>query len=394
MKTTRMLICSAVAAALATPLLAGAQAGPAPMPKFEHEKCYGIAKARQERLPDRQLVVRGTSKRDKQGDAWVYVPKGTCDKLVGREPPAKEGLTVQTVIGAGDGRSPDGRAGRVAGAGIGLRAPHVDEVIATHPPVGWLEVHAENYMGGGRGAPRAGGIRRAYPISLHGVGLSLGSADGLDPRHLGRLSGLVERLEPGARLRTPRLEHRGRRLPEPSAAAAVHGGEPRGRRPQRRPGAGARSAGRILVENPSSYLRFRHSPIPEPEFLAELVRRTGCGLLCDVNNIYVTAGNLGLDPVAYLDALPPAVVEEIHLAGHARNDADGQRHPDRRPRLAGRRRRSGPCIVTRVARFGPVPTLIEWDTDIPPLATLLEEAGRAERRLAAAPLTDLYVSAA
>jgi uncharacterized protein len=276
--------------------------------------------------------------------------------------------------------------------GIGLRARHVAEVLAAHPSVPWFEVHAENYMGGGAARHALKGIRRSYPISLHGVGLSLGSADGLDPRHLGRLRALVEWLEPA--LVSEHLawsiaggDYLNHLLPLPytdeSLLVMRHNVDQ----------AQAALGRRILIENPSSYLRFRHSPIPEPEFLAELARLTGCGLLCDVNNIYVTSQNLGLDPVAYLDALPPAAVEEIHLAGHARNDADGQ--------LILIDDHGSPVspevwdlYCHAVACFGPVPTLIEWDTDIPPLAIVLEEAGRAERILAAVQLTDLHASAA
>jgi uncharacterized protein (UPF0276 family) len=137
---------------------------------------------------------------------------------------------------------------------------------------------------------------------------------------------------------------------------------------------------RVLVENPSAYLRFTGSTIPEAEFLAEMVRRTGCGLLCDVNNVHVTAQNLGLDPIAYLDALPAAAVGEIHLAGHSVNDVDG------RPLLIDDH--GGPVapVVWRLyehalRRFGAVPTLVEWDTAVPPLEILVAEARRAASRL-------------
>jgi uncharacterized protein (UPF0276 family) len=145
----------------------------------------------------------------------------------------------------------------------------------------------------------------------------------------------------------------------------------------------ARLRRRLLIENPSSYLRFRHSPIPEPEFLHELVRRTGCGLLCDVNNVHVSCVNLGQDPLAYVDGLPADAVAEIHLAGHSVNDADG--HPllidDHGAPVAD----AVWALYDRaLRRFGPIPTLIEWDTNLPPLATLLAEADRAEARLDAA----------
>jgi uncharacterized protein (UPF0276 family) len=140
----------------------------------------------------------------------------------------------------------------------------------------------------------------------------------------------------------------------------------------------------ILIENPSSYLRFSTSVIPEPEFLVEIARRTGCGLLCDVNNIYVTCRNFGLDPLAWLDAVPAGITGEIHLAGHARNDADGREIliDDHGSRVAPEVWR---LYARAVRRFGPTPALVEWDTDIPALATLLEEAATADRVAAAAP---------
>jgi len=135
---------------------------------------------------------------------------------------------------------------------------------------------------------------------------------------------------------------------------------------------------RLLIENPSSYLGFRHSSIPEPEFLGELARRTGCGILCDVNNVFVTCANLGGDPAAYLAALPAAAIGEVHLAGHSSNDVDGRTVliDDHGSPVAGS---VWDLYARAVARFGPCPTLIEWDTDIPALPVLVEEARRAER---------------
>jgi uncharacterized protein len=264
-----------------------------------------------------------------------------------------------------------------ARAGLGLRAPHLDEVAAGRPAVGWWEIHAENFLGGGPARRQLEAIRRDYPISVHGVGLSLGSVDGPDARHLERVRRLIEWLDPA--LVSEHLSwsiaggaYLNHLLPLPYTEESlalmsrnveiVH----------------AALGRRLLVENPASYLRFRHSPIAEPDFLAELARRTGCGLLCDVNNVYVSTQNFGLDAGAYLDALPPAAVGEIHLAGHARNEAEGRTiliddHGSRvgEPvwELYGR----------ALSRFGRVPTLIEWDTEIPALAVLIDEAGRAER---------------
>jgi uncharacterized protein (UPF0276 family) len=263
------------------------------------------------------------------------------------------------------------------GVGIGLRAPHIAELLATRPAIGWLEVHAENYMGAGAPLAALEQLRADYPLSVHGVGLSLGSAEALDNRHLSRLHRLITRLAPAFVSEHLSWSIAGgiylnHLLPLPYteetlavvARHVTHTQEV--------------LQCRLLIENPSSYLRFAHSVIPEPEFLGELVRRTGCGLLCDVNNIYVSCCNLGGDPVGYLNALPAPAVGEIHLAGHAANDADGQTiliddHgapvSDAVWALYGH----------ALARFGPVPTLIEWDTNIPELAVLCAEAHTAER---------------
>ena len=269
-----------------------------------------------------------------------------------------------------------------ARAGIGLRAPHVGELLATRPAVPWLEVHPENYMMGGATLASLETARRDYPVSFHGVGLSLGSAGEIDRLHLERIKTLVDRIEPclvseHLSWSTSGGAYLNHLLPLPYtdetlAVVASHIHE------------GQETLGHsILIENPSSYLRFRHSTIPEPEFLAELARRTGCRLLCDVNNIYVTAWNLGLDAIGYLDALPTTTVGEIHVAGHALNDADGQTIliDDHGSHVA-------PPVWTlyreALQRFGPVPTLVEWDTDIPELSVLLAEACTADSLLEAA----------
>jgi uncharacterized protein len=246
-------------------------------------------------------------------------------------------------------------AGRV---GIGLRAPHIAEIIAAPPPVGWLEVHTENYLGGGPGPRALDRIRREHAVSLHGVGLSLGTAEGLDLAHLARVVNLARRVEP-----LPYTD-------ESLALVARHVTQVQ------------EALGRpLLVENPSGYLRFRHSPIPEPEFLAALARRTGCGLLCDVNNVFVTCRNFDQDPAAYLDALPPSAIGEIHLAGHARNEADGRLIliDDHGSPVADE---VWALYARALERFGPRPTLIEWDTDIPALSVLLGEARHAEAAIA------------
>jgi uncharacterized protein (UPF0276 family) len=201
--------------------------------------------------------------------------------------------------------------------GIGLRAPHLAEIIATHPVVGWLEVHPENYLGGGGAAPaRLATVCRDYPLSLHGVGLSLGSAEGIDAEHLARVKALIDRAQPFIVSEHLSWSVTGGTylndlLPLPYTEESLDVVATNVARLQEALGR------RVLVENPSSYLRFQHSTVAEPDFLAALVRRSGCGLLCDVNNIFVTSSNLGLDAAAYLDALPVAAVGEIHLAGHA-----------------------------------------------------------------------------
>ena len=230
-------------------------------------------------------------------------------------------------------------------------------------------------MGGGPAVRTLERIRRDYPVSIHGVGLSLGSADGLDAVHLERLAGLVERLQPA--LVSEHLSwsltggaYLNHLLPLPYTEEALAVVSEHVDRAQERLGR------RLLVENPSSYLRFHHSPMPEAEFLNALVRRTSCGLLCDVNNVHVSCENLGGDAAAYLEAIEPAAVEEIHLAGHAVNDADGRAiliddHGSRVAEAVWR------LHARALARFGAVPTLVEWDTDVPPLAILLEEAAQA-----------------
>lgn len=263
-----------------------------------------------------------------------------------------------------------------AKAGIGLRAPHMAEVTVRHPEVGWLEVHAENYMGFGPAFRALERLRCDYPLSLHGVGLSLGGVDGIDDAHLARLKRLADSLDPflvSEHLAWCDAEgvYLNDLMPLPCTeesldlmAEHVHIVQSRLNR-------------HILVENPSAYLRYRHSPIPEPEFLAELAARTGCGLLCDVNNIHVSGRNLGFDPIAYLDGLPAAAIGEIHLAGHAANavgeqiiliDDHGSAVSEEVWALQGEALR----------RFGRRPVLIEWDSRLPALDVLLAEAAKAD----------------
>ena len=223
-------------------------------------------------------------------------------------------------------------------------------------------------------------LRRDYPVSVHGVALSLGSAEELDRVHLGRLKTLIERVEP--RLVSEHLAwsaiggvYLNDLLPLPYTEESLEifcrhvdeAQETLGRR--------------LLIENPSSYLRFRHSTISEVEFLSETARRTGCGILCDVNNIYVSATNFRFDPIAYLDALPAAAIGEIHLAGHHAAEDANVLIDDHGSRVA---QPVWELYTQALGRFGAAPTLIEWDTNLPALGVLLDEARHAQE------LADLY----
>lgn len=258
-------------------------------------------------------------------------------------------------------------------AGIGLRAPHYREILDTLPDVGWLEVHSENFFGrGGQLLHYLERVRSHYPLSLHGVGLSLGSVDGLQHEHLVRLRALAERFEPA--LLSDHLcwgaigaRHLNDLLPLPyteEALDVVCANVAHAQDFLRR---------QILVENVSSYLQFAESPIPEWEFVAEIARRTGCGILLDVNNIHVSAVNHGFDPLRYLDAIPAHSVREIHLAGF---DSNGLCLIDTHGTPV-----AGPVwnlYGEALTRVGATPTLIEWDTDVPALDVLLGEARKAD----------------
>lgn len=263
-----------------------------------------------------------------------------------------------------------------ASAGIGLRFPHHDAVALEKPPVGWLEVHTENYMGGGAPLRALEAIRRDYPIALHGVGLSLGTAEGLDARHLARIRDLDQRID--AALVSEHLSwsitggaYLGDLLPLPMTEEAltvvctnvIRFQEVLGRR--------------VLIENPSSYLRYRHSTIAEWEFLAAVAQRTGCGVLLDINNVFVSCQNHGWEASAYLEAIPIEAVGEFHLAGHSVRRFDGRA-------ILVDDHGSPVCqavwslYAQALRRFGPVPTLIERDNNIPALADLVAEAMRAQ----------------
>jgi uncharacterized protein (UPF0276 family) len=270
-----------------------------------------------------------------------------------------------------------------AAAGIGLRLPHHAAALGQPRAAAWVEVHPENYMADAAALEELEAVRQRLPLSLHAVGLSPGSAEGVDARHLGRLRELERRLRPG--LVSDHLAwcvSDGRYFPDllplPYTAESL-------RIVCRNVDAVQQALGRqLLVENPSTYLRYQDSPIPEPVFLAELTRRTGCGVLLDVNNVYVSARNLDVDPAialeAYLDVLPPAAVGEIHLAGHACVERDGAT-------LLIDDHGSPVCAAVwrlyerAIEVLGAVPTLIEWDTALPEFHVLAAEAAAAQARL-------------
>lgn len=260
-----------------------------------------------------------------------------------------------------------------ARAGIGLRAPHYREILETRPDIGWVEGHSENYFGDG-GQPHyfLEKIREQYPLSLHGVGLSLGSSDPLNREHLTKLKNLIQRYEP--ELVSEHLcwcsaggRHANDLLPLPYTEEALQLVCARIQEAQDFLGR------QILVENVSSYLQFTVSTITEWEFLAQAAKHTGCGILLDVNNIYVNSVNFGFDPLRYLRAVPAGVVKEIHLAGF---DASGDCLIDTHGAPVAAE--VWALYTEALARVGNVPTLIEWDTNIPKLGVLLDEARKAD----------------
>ena len=268
-----------------------------------------------------------------------------------------------------------------ARAGVGFKGEHAGTVCADLPDVGWFEVHPENYMVAGGPRPAVlEELRANYPLSLHGVGMSLGGAERLDSDHLGALRGLIERFEPG--------------LVSEHIAWSAHGGVWfADLLPPSLSQAGLDrlcdnidemqdALGRsILIENPASYLVLPDRDRDEVAFVVEAAQRTGCGLLVDVNNIYVSAQNVGTDAEAYIDAIPGDRIGEIHLAGFTVDDASGERL------LIDSHGATVDAAVWRlydrlIARVGARPTLVEWDKDIPAWEVLYAEATKAETLLA------------
>ena len=267
-------------------------------------------------------------------------------------------------------------------SGIGLKSCHAEEILATSPDIGFFEVHAENYMGaGGPSHAFLSRIRELWPLSLHGVGLSIGGEAPLDEGHLARLKALVGRYRPQSFSEHLAWSTHGDAylndlLPVAYDTSTLRRICAHIDRVQEVLGC------RMLLENPSTYVSFDSSTYAEVDFLSEIARRTGCGLLLDVNNVQVTAVNHALDPFAYIDAFPLHAVGELHIGGHA-EDVD-----DKGDRLLIDTHDSPVAADVWdlyrhvIARTGPLPTLIEWDNDVPALFVLLSEASRAEETMA------------
>lgn len=265
-------------------------------------------------------------------------------------------------------------------SGVGLRLPHIEEAVATRPSIGWFEIHPENFLANPHGVELLEELARDYPLSVHTVGVSVGSATGIDRRHLARVRALIDRLDPflvsgHLAWSTHKGEYLNDLLPLPYAsdtldlvAAQLREVEDSFGRP-------------FLLENPSCYIGYRGSTMTEVQFLNALVDRTGCRLLCDVSNVHVSAHNMGYDARAYLDGLPAAAIGEFHLGGFTTED-DAASPGDQV--LVDTH--DGPVDESAwdlfgyaINRFGPRPTLIEWDNEIPALSALLAEAARADR---------------
>jgi uncharacterized protein len=270
-----------------------------------------------------------------------------------------------------------------AGAGVGLRLPHIQEVVATRPPARWLEIHPENFLAYPHATELLLEARRHYPIAVHTVGISIGSASGVDRTHLRRVRALVDQLDPclvsgHLAWSTHQGEYLNDLLPLPYDEETL--GLLQAHIDQVQDGLGRP----YLVENPSSYFGFGQSTMTEVEFLGELSARTGCRLLCDVSNVYISAHNMGYDPYRYIDELPARSIGEIHLGGFTAE-------PDEALPGAEILVDTHAAFIAEpvwrlydhaVRRFGATPTLIEWDNEIPSFATLLEEAMRAEQIMA------------
>jgi len=267
--------------------------------------------------------------------------------------------------------------------GVGLRLPHIEEAVATHPPAGWFEVHPENFLSNPHALELLQDLSARYPISIHSVGLSVGSASGIDRTHLARVRAMVDRIDPilvsgHLAWSTHQGEYLNDLLPLPytveTLAVVVRHlhevqdglGQP------------------FLLENPSCYVGFAGSTMTEVQFLNELVDQSGCRLLCDVSNVHLSAHNMGYDPRAYLNGLPADAVGELHLGGFTLEEDAGT--PGGGVLVDTHDTTVAPAAwdlyAYAVTKFGPKPTLIEWDNEIPGLATLLHEAAMADAVIA------------
>jgi len=268
---------------------------------------------------------------------------------------------------------------RLHGAGVGLRLPHIAEVVATRPPIGWFEVHPENFLANPHATELLSELSQHYPISVHTVGVSIGSLSGIDRSHLKRVRALIDMVDPilvsgHLAWSTHAGDYLNDLLPLPYdeealqlLAAHIHEVQEGLGRP-------------YLVENPSSYVGFGMSTMNEVDFLGELVRLTGCQLLCDLSNVHLSAHNMGYDAYQYIDGLPADAIGELHLGGFTYEDDEANPGAellvDTHATVVAEP--AWDLYAYAIRRFGPKPTLIEWDNNIPPLAILLGEAARAD----------------
>jgi uncharacterized protein len=272
-----------------------------------------------------------------------------------------------------------------ATAGVGLRLPHLAEVVATRPAVGWLEVHPENFLANPHATELLTDLARHYPISVHTVGISIGSVDGIDRAHLRRLRTFIDAIDPvlvsgHLAWSTNQGAYLNDLLPLPYDGdalrmVAAHLAEVQD------------GLGRpYVIENPSTYVAFSTSTMTELEFLNALVYRTGCQLLCDVSNVYLSAHNMEYDPYTFADGLPVTSIAELHLGGFTQEDDEA--NPGTTLLVDTHASAIADAVwdlyAHAIRRFGRKPTIIEWDNEIPPLVTLLGEAARADSVVAQA----------
>lgn len=270
--------------------------------------------------------------------------------------------------------------------GIGLRLPHIAEVVATRPQIGWLEIHPENFLANPHATELLLDLSRQYPIAVHSVGISVGSTGGIDRSHLKRIRALVDQIDPvfvsgHLAWSTYRDEYLNDLLPLPFNEESIQLVSAHLQEVQD-------TLGRpYLLENPSSYVGFRASTMNETECLCELVNRTGCRLLCDVSNVYLSAHNMGYDAYQYIETMPAEAIDELHLGGFTPEEDEA--NPGAELWVDTHAARitdpAWDLYAYAIRRFGMKPTLIEWDADIPPLATLLAEASCADQKCAEVP---------